>query len=93
MAVTPPELRIWWKEPVAKVELTWIIVAFLWGLVMFFMMIYWHIAGNQNLSNEAYRIDAATFTKYTQAMVDKYTVAKRTTPRAAEPCHRLIWPS
>ncbi|HEX9812306.1 MAG TPA: cytochrome C oxidase subunit II [Burkholderiales bacterium] len=79
MAVTPPESRIWWKEPVAKIELTWVIIAFLWGLVMFFMMIYWHIAGNQNLSNEAYRIDAATFTKYTQAMVDKYTVGQRTT--------------
>ena len=36
-------------------ELIWIIVAFLWGLVMFFMMIYWHIVGRQNLSNETYR--------------------------------------
>ena len=78
MAVTPPESRVWWKEPVAKIELTWIIVAFLWGLVMFFMMIYWHIAGNQNLSNEAYRIDPAVYTQHTQAMVDKYTVGKRT---------------
>ena len=53
MAITPPPQRIWWKEPIAKVELSWIIIAFTWGLVMFFMMIYWHGAGEQNLSNEA----------------------------------------
>ena len=57
----------WWKEPIHKVELIWIIVAFLWGLGMFFMMIYWHGAGNQNLSNEAYRITPAAYA----AKVDK----------------------
>ena len=61
MALTPPSQRIWWNEPVARVELVWITVAFLWGLVMFFMMIYWHGAGKQNLSNEAYRITAEGF--------------------------------
>jgi cytochrome c oxidase subunit II len=74
MAVTPPEQRIWWKEPIAKSEILWIIIAFLWGLVMFFMMIYWHAAGKQNLSNEAYRITPEQFQAKTQAMVDKYTV-------------------
>jgi cytochrome c oxidase subunit 2 len=61
MAIHPPLEKLWWKEPVARAERIWITVAFLWGLVMFFMMIYWHIAGKQNLSNEAYRIDPATF--------------------------------
>ena len=51
MAATPPTERIWWKEPIAKTELAWIFIALLWGLVMFFMMIYWHGRGNQNLSN------------------------------------------
>lgn len=77
MAVTPPEARLWWKEPIAKIELTWVIIAFLWGLVMFFMMIYWHVAGEQNLSNESYRTDAETFSRKTQAMVDQYTIDKR----------------
>lgn len=75
MAIAPPESRVWWKERIAKVELTWVIVAFLWGLVMFFMMIYWHIAGEQNISNESYRIDAGTFSKKTQTMVDQYTIS------------------
>lgn len=72
MAITPPTERIWWKEPVARVELVWIIIAFLWGLVMFFMMIYWHGAGEQNLSNEAYRITPEAFADKANAMVEQY---------------------
>ena len=74
MAITPPSERIWWKQPIAKVELTWIIIAFCWGLLMFFMMIYWHGAGEQNLSNEAYRIKPEQFAAKTQAMIDAHTV-------------------
>jgi cytochrome c oxidase subunit 2 len=74
MAISPPEQRIWWNEPVARTEFVWIIVAFVWGLVMFFMMIYWHGAGKQNLSNEAYRIAPEAFSAKAQAMVDQYTV-------------------
>ncbi len=74
MAIAPPSERIWWKEPVARTELIWIIIAFLWGLVMFFMMIYWHGAGEQNLSNEAYRITPQKFAAKAQAMVDQHTV-------------------
>ena len=51
-AINPPAERIWWKAPLDKLELTWIAIAFVWSLVMFFMMIYWHIYGNQNQSNE-----------------------------------------
>ena len=64
----------WWKEPIHKVELIWIIVAFLWGLGMFFMMIYWHGAGNQNLSNEAYRITPAAYAAKVDKMTEEYTV-------------------
>jgi cytochrome c oxidase subunit 2 len=74
MAIHPPEERLWWKEPLSKMELTWITVAFLWGLVMFFAMIYWHFAGEQNLSNEAYRIKPEVFAERTEAMVAAYTV-------------------
>ncbi len=74
MAITPPSQRIWWKEPIARVELYWIIIAFLWGLTMFFMMIYWHGAGEQNLSSEAYQIKPQQFSQKTQAMIDEYTV-------------------
>lgn len=74
MAISPPSERIWWKEPIAKIELVWIVVAFLWGLVMFGMMIYWHAEGEQNLSNEAYRTKPEVFAEKANAMVDQYTV-------------------
>ena len=69
MAITPPSERLWWKEPVAKVELVWITVAFLWGLVMF-----GHAEGEQNLSNEAYRTTPERFAEKANAMVEQYTV-------------------
>ena len=50
---------------------------FLRIIVMFFMMIYWHSAGEQNLSNEAYRIDADVFAERTEAMVEKYTLREQ----------------
>ena len=74
MAVTPPSERVWWNIPVARTELMWVIIAFLWGLFMFFMMIYWHGAGKQNLSNEAYRTDPAVFAARTEEMIAKYKV-------------------
>jgi cytochrome c oxidase subunit 2 len=74
MALTPPSQRIWWKEPLHRAEIIWITVAFLWGLVMFGAMIYWHIAGEQNLSNEAYRISPDNFAAKTEEMADQYTV-------------------
>jgi len=77
-AILPPSQRIWWKKPLDKVELTWIAIAFVWAMVLFFMMPYWHVFGKQNLSNEAYRISAENYQKKTQGMVDKYTVRTET---------------
>lgn len=74
MAITSPSTKVWWNQPISKPELIWITIAFLWGLFMFFMMIYWHGAGEQNISNEAYRIKAEVFAERTQAMIDEYTV-------------------
>jgi len=78
MSLTPPSERLWWKEPIERVELLWIGLALLWSLVMFVMMPYWHIYGKQNLSNEAYRTTPEQFSKKVQAMVDQYTVRKET---------------
>ncbi len=78
MALAPPSERIWWKEPVERVELIWVGVALIWALIMFFMMPYWHVYGKQNLSNESYRTTPEMFLSKVQAMVDKYTVRKET---------------
>ena len=77
-AIQPPSERIWWKQPLDRVEGTWIVIAFVWCLIMFFMMPYWHVYGKQNLSNEAYRTTAEAFAKKTQEFVDKHTVRTET---------------
>lgn len=74
MALHPPEQRIWWNERVEKGELIWIAIAFVWGLIMFFMMVYWHINGRQNLSTAAYRIDPSVFEKRTEAFAKQFKV-------------------
>ncbi|MDH5665296.1 MAG: hypothetical protein OEY10_03245 [Nitrosopumilus sp.] len=77
-AIQPPSRRIWWNQPVDRVEGTWIVLALVWCLIMFAMMPYWHVAGKQNLSNEAYRITSADFAAKAQAVVDRYTVRNET---------------
>ncbi len=85
MAISPPENRIWWNEPVARGELVWVVIAFLWGLVMFFMMVYWHINGEQNLSTEVYRIEPDKFAEKTEAFTEKYTVREEADIPVAKP--------
>ena len=72
MAVTPPSNRLWWKEPIHNTELGWIIIAFLWGLFMFFFMIAWHFIGEQNLSNETYRIRPERYVEKVEAFAEEY---------------------
>lgn len=74
MAITSPEVRLWWKEPLHKIELIWISIAFLWGLIMFATMVYWHINGTQNLSNEAYRVIPDQYAERVDAFVAENTV-------------------
>ena len=76
-ALVPPQ-GVWWKHPLDRVEGTWIAIAFVWCMVMFFMMIYWHAFGSQNLSTETYRTTPDQFALKTQAMVDQYTVRTET---------------
>jgi cytochrome c oxidase subunit 2 len=75
-AIEPPSSIVWWKQPLDRVEGTWIGIALVWSLFMFFMMPFWHVYGKQNLSNEAYRTTPEAFMAKTQAMVDQYTVRK-----------------
>jgi cytochrome c oxidase subunit 2 len=74
MAITPPPQRIWWNEPIARFELVWTLIAFLWGLFMFGFMIAWHFIGGQNLNKEAYRIDPSNYEAKVEAFAKKNTV-------------------
>ncbi len=74
MAIHSPKELIWWNEPVERTEVVWIVIAFLWGLVMFGTMVVWHLYGKQNLSNEAYRTTPETFLARTEAFTEKHKV-------------------
>lgn len=76
MALTSPETKIWWNERVERGELVWIVIAFLWGLVMFFMMVYWHMQGRQNLSNEVYRISPEKYVQKVEAFASQNKVGE-----------------
>jgi cytochrome c oxidase subunit 2 len=73
-SLSPPAKKLWWNEPIHKSELLWISLVFVWGLVMTFMMPYWHVVGKQNLGTETYKTTPAAFQASTQEMVDQYTV-------------------
>jgi cytochrome c oxidase subunit 2 len=77
-AILPPAERLWYKHPIDRVEGTWIAIALIWCLIMFFMMVGWHVWGRQNLSTETYRTTPDKFQARVQAMVDKYTVRTET---------------
>ncbi len=74
----PPAERIWWKQPVDRVEGVWIVIALVWCLIMFFMMPYWHVFGEQNYSGEAYRVKPEWYVGKVEEMVGKYTVRYET---------------
>ena len=77
-AILPPSDRLWYKHPIDRVEGTWIAIALIWCLILFFMMVGWHIWGKQNLSTETYRTNPGQFMAKAQAVVDQYTVRTET---------------
>jgi cytochrome c oxidase subunit 2 len=74
MAISSPERRDWWNEPIHGLELGWIVLAFLWGLFMFFFMIAWHFIGEQNLSTETYRVTPTAYEEKVNAFAEMYAV-------------------
>jgi cytochrome c oxidase subunit 2 len=76
MAISPPENRLWWKEPIERVEIGWIVIAFLWGLFMFLFMIAWHFIGGQNLSTETYRVRPEAYEAKVEAFAEQFQVGE-----------------
>lgn len=76
MSIISPSDKVWWHEPIEKTELIWISIVFVWGVFMTFMMPYWHVVGDQNLSTETYRSTPDEYMKKAQAVVDQYKVGE-----------------
>lgn len=77
-AILPPADRLWWKQPIDKIEWTWIMLAFTWGMIMFVMMIYWHINGKQNLATETYKSSREMFAAKAEKFVAENTIRTET---------------
>jgi len=76
MSIFSPEDRLWWNEPIEKSEVLWVTLALVWAMVMFFMMPYWHMTGNQNISNEAYKIRPEVYAERVEAFAEKYKIGE-----------------
>ena len=76
MSIVSPSDKVWWHEPIEKTELIWISIVFVWGVFMTFMMPYWHVVGDQNLSNETYRVTPEQYMAKAQSVVDQFTVGE-----------------
>ncbi len=74
MALTSPENKLWWNQKLHTPELVWIGIAFLWGVIMFLVMVFWHITGTQNLSNEAYRVIPEKYAMRAEASAEQFKV-------------------
>lgn len=77
-AILPPSERLWWKHPLDRLEAIWIAIAFVWCMVLFFMMVFWHVYGKQNLATETYKVDPGEYSARAEAFAKKYTVRTET---------------
>jgi cytochrome c oxidase subunit 2 len=68
--VTSPQ-GIWWK-PAHKAERVWFTIAFVWCLVLFAMMPFWHMRGGQNPSGIRARVEPAAYVARVQQFVQEH---------------------
>lgn len=70
--VTPPQ-GVWWK-PAHKSEKVWFTIAFVWCLVLFAMMPFWHLRGGQNPSGIRAKVDPTAYAARVAQFIDDYQV-------------------
>ncbi len=72
--VTSP-LAGWWK-PAHRSEKIWATVAFVWCMVLFAMMPFWHLKGGQNPSGTRARVEPEAFRARVTEFVEEYRVGE-----------------
>jgi cytochrome c oxidase subunit 2 len=70
--VTPPQ-GVWWK-PAHKAEKVWFTIAFIWCMVLFAMMPFWHLKGGQNPSGIRAKVDADAYRARVTQFIEDYQV-------------------
>jgi cytochrome c oxidase subunit 2 len=74
----------WCRMPTGA-ERTWIGLAFIWCIVLFVMMPYWHFKGKQNSTGESYRVDGPAFIERVNAFVETNQVGEEKGMPVCEP--------
>ncbi|RMG42332.1 MAG: cytochrome C oxidase subunit II [Candidatus Dadabacteria bacterium] len=74
----------WWK-PAHKQEKRWITIAFIWCLVLFAMMPFWHIRGGQNPTGIRSRVKPTDYMARVQRFVNDYKVGEEKGFAVVEP--------
>ena len=66
---------VWWR-PASRQERLWVAIAFVWCLVLFAMMPFWHLKGGQNPTGIRTRVSAIDFMERTNRFVEEYKVGE-----------------
>jgi cytochrome c oxidase subunit 2 len=75
---------VWWK-PAGKQEKIWVTIAFIWCLVLFAMMPFWHLKGGQNPSGTRGRVDPAAYLERVNRFVAEYKIGEENGVPVVEP--------
>lgn len=65
----------WWL-PAGKQEKRWITIAFVWCMILFAAMPFWHLKGGQNPSGVRSKVTPAAFSARVDRFVKDYQVGK-----------------
>jgi cytochrome c oxidase subunit 2 len=70
-----PVAGVWWR-PANRQERLWVAIAFVWCLVLFAMMPFWHLRGGQNPTGIRSRVTPEAFMERTLRFVEEYQVGE-----------------
>lgn len=69
--IAPP--RVWWR-PLARLERSWLTLAFVWCIFLTAMMPLWFFLGRQNVPATTYRVTAEQYQRQVDAFIRQYQV-------------------
>ncbi len=75
---------VWWK-PAHKSEKVWVAIAFVWCMVLFAMMPFWHLRGGQNPTGIRHRVEPEAFRQRTEEFIEAYRVGEEENLPVVEP--------
>lgn len=81
--IVPPK-GVWWK-PAHKQERLWVTIAFIWCLILFAMMPFWHLKGGQNPSGVRSTVTPSAFQERVNRFVEDYQVGTENGIPVVEP--------